>query len=164
MNDVNGEFDIDDFLTKAFHEANSEGDELLAKLQANPKLVLFECFLDRAETQIPSDYLPGAEGVLIAGETILSAAGYRQGSYRPRGWWKRDYANYLRRSRHNGNLLWIRACGDFWLIQRNQFHFGQFCGTYALCCAFSRRPIWTRTYQAAIRIAEHCDPFPHRGP
>jgi len=46
---------------------------------------LFECFIDRDKTDLPSNYLPEAEGVNIAGEGILLAAGHRPGQYRPRG-------------------------------------------------------------------------------
>jgi len=30
----------------------------------------------------------------------------------------------------------------------------------ALISAFGARPIWTRTRQAAMQLAEHCDPMP----
>ena len=121
--------------------------------EAAPRL--FECFPDRDQTDLPKDYLPEAEGVLIAGEAILRAIGYRPRSCRPRGWTKKDFANFSRFSRDCVRLLWVRGCGNFWVVQFNDHR-----GTHALVCALSRRPICTHTYQAAIRLAEYCDPIP----
>src|SRR5271156_1003597 len=54
------------------------------------KPLLIECLIDREQTEMPSDYLPEAEGMLIAGKAMLRAAGYRPGSRRSRSWIKQN--------------------------------------------------------------------------
>src|SRR5664280_2042546 len=78
---------------------------------------LFECDIDRSQTKMPDDYLPGAPGVLIAGEDMLRAAGYVPGSNRPRGWLPANHRNFRRRPRHKGDhMLWVRKCGKLWIL------------------------------------------------
>jgi hypothetical protein len=147
--------------------ADVDADELWAKAleQAKwaddlpPTSVLFEAIIDRDQAKMPSWYLPAAPGALIAGGTILSATGYRPGSHRPCGWRKDDYVNFSRWSVDKRRLLRVKMCGDFWVLLRNEFD--ETPGPYrqTLICAFSRRPIWTRTPQAAMWLAEHCDPI-----
>ena len=109
---------------------------------------------------MPRSYLPAAPGALIAGGTILSATGYRPGCRRPRGWKKGRYADFTKWSRDETRVLWVRGCGAYWAICRNDFDGTPGDYRYTLTCAFSGRPIWTRTPQAAMWLAEHCDPIP----
>jgi hypothetical protein len=51
----------------------------------------------------------------------------------------------------------VRACGDFWTVER--LHVGD-GPDYALVCVFSARPIWAHRRQAAMRLADYCDPMP----
>jgi hypothetical protein len=126
--------------------------------EAAPRL--FECVLDRSQTKMPDDYLPEAPGVLIAGEDMLRAAGYVQGSYRPRGWAQVKHQVFKVRSQDRERSLVVRRYGNFWVVERQQSSKGiPFFDTYALVCAFSLRPIWTHNCEAAMRLAEHCDPY-----
>lgn len=160
MNIADLDLDIDELLAKAWQQAKRDDDLPAAVQQAKPTSVLFEDFIDRDQAQMPRWYLPAAPGALIAGGTILSATGYRPGSYRPPGWNKSDYANFSKWSLDSTRVLWVKMCGDFWVLLRNEFSGKPGPYTHTLTCAFSGRPIWTRRPQAAMRLAEHCDPIP----
>lgn len=137
--------------------------------EAAPRL--FKCYLERAQTDIPSFYLPGAQGAWIAGDDMLHATGYVSGSYRPRGWTLAKPGVFQRRI--GDYTLQVRQCGDRhshrWVIEHlstltvngalivlgNDYRTVQ-----TLACAFGLVPIWARKYQAAMRLAEHCHPMP----
>jgi hypothetical protein len=124
---------------------------------------LFERIIDRDETALPSSYLPEAPGVLIASKDMLRAAGHTSHRRRPRGWTPRK-PGVFRKPIGNELLLQVRQCGDarsdHWTIE--VVHQREFSREWveALVCAFSGRPIWARTYQGAMRMAEHCHPLP----
>jgi hypothetical protein len=122
-------------------------------VDATPRL--FECFPDREQTELPPDYLPEASNALIAGDAILKAIGYRPGSNRPRRWIKKN-RHVFRKPTYDEQrfILQVRRSGDFWVVEKFSLNL------YALVCAFSRQPIWTRTCQSAMRLADHCEPFP----
>jgi hypothetical protein len=127
---------------------------------------LFECDLDRSQTKIPDDYLPEAPGVLIAGEDMLRAAGYVPGSNRPRGWKRTNPDAFTKPSRDGVHTLRVRQCGHakdedkLWIIERSSCAAIGYRKIEALVFAFGKMPIWTRTYQGAMRLAELCDPLP----
>jgi hypothetical protein len=142
-----------------------DADDLFANANqqepVDPQGPLFECLIDRDQTELPSDYVPEAEGVNIAGEGMLRAAGYRLGSNRPRAWTKRNCHVYRKKTDDcRARVLQVRRCGDFWIVERWPDWDTSSSLLCALTCAFSGRPIWTRGYQAAMRLAEHCDPSP----
>ena len=130
-----------------------------------PAPSLYECILDRHLTSLPSNYLPEAPGALIAGEDMLRAAGHIRNRRRPRGWTPHR-PGVFRKSIGNELLLQVRQCGNarskHWAIE--VVHQPKFSREWveALVCAFSDRPIWARTYQGAMRMAEHCHPLPRR--
>jgi hypothetical protein len=127
--------------------------------EAAPRL--FECDIDRSQTKMPDDYLPDAPGVLIAGEDMLRAAGYVPGSNRPRGWLPAYPRNFRRRPRHKGDhMLWVRKCGELWIIARSLDLDVNTRKIETLVFAILPLPIWTRSYQAAMRLAEYCHPIP----
>src|SRR5947209_762663 len=79
---------------------------------------LFENVLDREKTDLPKNYLPDAPGIVIAGEGMLRAAGYRPGHYPSRSWYKQNHLVF--RSEANSDAertLQVRACGDFWVVE-----------------------------------------------
>jgi hypothetical protein len=124
---------------------------------------LFNKLVDRARLDLPDWYLQRAEGAVIAGDGILRATGYCKGSHMPHGWVQSDLFQFKRRSEDSERTLMVRRCGNFWTVERLQFGDGRtipLCDTYALVCAFSYRPIWTHARQAAMRLAEYCDPQP----
>lgn len=123
---------------------------------------LFETFIDRSQTPLPPNYVPGAIGVLMAGEDMLSAAGYRVGSQRPKGWKKYKPGVFLKPLPPQFTLE-VRQCRSWrsrmWIIERSNFFADGYC-VEALVCAFENAPIWAPTYQAAMRMAEYCHPLP----
>jgi hypothetical protein len=120
---------------------------------------LFE-FLDRGAIEMPADYLPDAPGVMFAGEDVLSAAGYVPGSNRPRGWLRHLPGDY--RKPVGKHALVVRQCGNArserWTVERVEPWADK--GIEALVYSPGRAPIWARTYQAAMRLAEYCYPIP----
>jgi hypothetical protein len=121
--------------------------------------LLFE-FVDRAAIEMPADYLPAAPGVMFAGEDVLSAAGYVPGSNRPRGWHQHLPGDY--RKPLGEHVLVVRQSGNArserWTIERVEPCADK--GLEALVLPVRRAPIWARTYQAAMRVAEYCYPIP----
>jgi hypothetical protein len=124
---------------------------------------LFERIIDRNQTALPSCYLPQAPGALIASKDMLRAAGHTSHRRRPQGWTPLR-PGVFRKPVGNQLLLQVRQSGnarsDHWTIE--VVHDPGFSQEWveALVCAFSGRPIWARTYQGAMRMAEHCHPLP----
>ena len=72
-------------------------------------------------------------------------------------------ADFEKLSRDGNYVLRAKRLGKFWAPERSiKITSGRY--TYrsieALVFAFGEIPIWTRTHQAAMRLAEHCDPIP----
>jgi hypothetical protein len=123
---------------------------------------LFETFIDRDQAPMPDIYVPSAKGVLIAGEDLLRAAGYRARSHRPKGWRKFKPGVFVKPLSSEFTLE-VRQCGSWrsnmWTVERSNFFTDGDC-VEALVCAFENVPIWATTYQGAMRMAEYCHPFP----
>jgi hypothetical protein len=127
----------------------------------------FYTYFDRDQAQMPTDYLPEAPGVAIAGDPLLYAIGYRPGSRRPSNWseYRPGVFRHCHFTHKDKMVLQVRM-GDakFWVVER--FRIGEWRGPYpglnlyALVCAHSGRPIWTSSYQAAMRLAHYCHPDP----
>ncbi len=120
---------------------------------------LFE-FVDRNKTDMPADYLPSAPGVMFAGEDILNGIGHVPGSYRPRGWLRHLPGDF--RKPVGEHVLVVRQCGNprsvHWTIERIEHWADK--GIEALVLTFGHgEPIWARTYQAAMCVAEYCYPI-----
>jgi hypothetical protein len=128
-----------------------------ATYEAAPRL--FDGIIARAQTEMPNWYLPSADGVLIAGEDMLGAVGYRSDVRHPAGW-SRGASGFKKASRDGKSVLWVQPCGKFWIIERSIHLDAVYMQDEALFSAFGARPIWTRTRQAAMQLAEHCDPMP----
>ena len=116
-------------------------------------------FIERGETELPADRLPDAQGVIMAGEDMLRAAGYIPGSNRPRGWCRLTPGNY--RKNVGKHILMVRQCGgprsQHWTIERLDEDYN----TEQLVIPLGRlTPIFALTYQAAMRLAEYCYPNP----
>jgi hypothetical protein len=117
-------------------------------------------FLSRGKTEMPANYLPSARGVMFAGEDILNAIGHVPGSYRPRGWRRCLPGDYRKRA-HKHQLV-VRQCGNprsvHWTIERIELWIDK--GVEALVLASRHgEPIWARSFQAAMRVAEYCHPI-----
>jgi hypothetical protein len=124
-------------------------------------------WLDRDQTEMPSNYLPEASGVAIAGDALLRAVGYHPGSKRPLDWFKKNSGVFRYREgqrRLGGIILQVRQAGTLWVIER--YRDGDWLdpagrpglNIYALVCTQTDRPIWTPSYQAAMHLAQYCHP------
>jgi len=137
---------------------------------------IFECDLDRDQAGIPPHYMPQTSGVLLAGKDMLIAIGDVPGAPRPHGWvaavpaipnnagfLASGKADFEKPSRDGKLMLRAKRIGNFWAAERStKMIFGRLTlrRIDALVFAFGEIPIWTRTPQAAMRLAEHCDPMP----
>jgi hypothetical protein len=128
-----------------------------ATFEAAPRL--FDGIIDRAQTEMPNWYLPSADGALIAGEDMLDAVGHRSGVRHPAGW-SRGISGFKKTARDGTTVLWVQQCGNFWIIERSLLLHGGYMKDETLVFVSGSRPIWTRTRQAAMQLAEHCDPMP----
>ena len=142
--------------------------------EAAPKI--FECDLDRAQAGMPDYFIPEAPGVLLAGKDMLIAAGDVPGAPEPAGWspgvplmpgedgrraW--EAADFEKPSSDGERILRAKRFGKFWMPERSirvTIGRGQLREVHALVFAFGNAPIWTRDRQAAMRLAEYCDPIP----
>jgi hypothetical protein len=138
--------------------------------------VVFECDLDRDQAAIPSPYMPSVSGVLVAGKDMLIAAGDISGAPAPVGWGptgpaipeadcfsQHRMADFEKLSRDGKYVLRAKRFGKFWAPERSTLITSgryRFRSIEALVFAFGEIPIWTRTSQAAMRLAEHCHPLP----
>jgi hypothetical protein len=138
--------------------------------------VVFECDLDRDQAGIPPLYMPNVSGVLLAGKDMLIAAGDVSGAPEPDGWLPTvpaipegscfsncRTADFEKPSRDGNYILRAKRVGKFWAPERSiKITSGRYThrSIEALVFAFGEIPIWTCTHQAAMRLAEHCDPVP----
>jgi hypothetical protein len=120
---------------------------------------IFDHILDRAQTEMPEWYLRSAQGVLIAAPGILSTSGHRPGTFHAAGW-SRGASGFKKPSRNGKSVLWVQPWGKFWIVERSVHLDAVYMRDEALVSAYGARPIWTRTRQAAMELAEYCDPMP----
>ena len=126
-------------------------------VEVTPKL--FERFVEREESGLPTDVLPGARGALVAGEDLLKAAGHFPGSEWPEGWSKAASADCFHRCcEETKYILEVDKIGDRWLVLRTNALLAE--NLEALVLAFEQVPICTNTFQEAMRLADHCHPDP----
>jgi hypothetical protein len=114
---------------------------------------LIAAVIDRDKTGI--DFCPWAPGLAIASDCLLRAAGHRPGIRGPGGWTETNpdvFTKVLYRNR-----LWVRGCGcgELWTVERDNEE--------VLAFPFGPTPIYTRTRQAAMRLADYCHPKPRKG-
>jgi hypothetical protein len=109
--------------------------------------------IERDGTELHDQFVAWAPGAAVASNGLLKAAQYRRGSRRPPGWCPRNPDVFSKRV--GGNLLWVRGCGEFWIIEREIDE--------VLVLKHGSLPIFTRTYQAAMRLAGYCHPHPPEG-
>jgi hypothetical protein len=131
----------------------------MERLKHNATAHLFDQVLDRAQTEMPEWYLRSAQEVLVAAPHILSTSGHRPGTFHAAGW-SHGASGFKKVSRDGKSVLWVQPCGKFWIVERSIYLDAFYMQDEALVSAFGARPIWTRTRQAAMELAEHCDPMP----
>jgi hypothetical protein len=144
--------------------------------EVSPKI--FECDLDRDQAGIPPAYMLNVSGVLLAGRDMLIAIGMAPGAPEPDGWQPAvpaipddacfplcRTADFEKPSRDGNRVLRAKRFGKFWSAERStKITSGRYklrlIETLVFAFGNGEIPIWTRTHQAAMRLAEHCDPTP----
>jgi hypothetical protein len=123
-------------------------------VEAHPKL--FE-FIERDQAGLPPHRFPDKSGVLLAGEGLLRAVGHFPGSKRPKGW-REAKEGFDRRTDDRQYTLKVIELDGYWFVMRRAGR-SNFDLEY-LALAFDEVPLCTRTDEEAMRLAEHCYPFP----
>ena len=118
--------------------------------------------IDRSEIKLPDWFVPLARGVAIASDHLLHRAGYRPGSYRPRGWRKTAVDVFIKcpvadKDMNFANLA-VRQYADqsWWTIERYREGRNYEEITDVLVFDFGSTPIFCWNYQSAMRLAEYC--------
>ena len=120
---------------------------------------LFECFIDRAEADLPEFFPQETRGALVAGPDLLAALEDFPKSYEIWGYRKStDGDAYERAAPQIKGTLEVLRHGDFWYIRRQLEDAEGGDKFQVLVFAFENVPICTNTFENAIRLAEHCHP------
>jgi hypothetical protein len=98
--------------------------------------------IERKSTQLNADFVPWAPGIVIASDHLLRSAGHNPNSRRPPRWRKHRRWGYFMK----GALI-VRKRGDFWFVE--------IAGPSVLVFRYGSMPVCTRTYQAAMRLAQY---------
>jgi len=113
--------------------------------------------IDRHEVGLPHWFVPFARGVAIASDALLHRAGYRPGMSRPHGW-RKIYCDVFDLDIADGLQLTVRQCNGqgLWTVERFSESRPYACSDELLVHQFGSTPIFTRSYQSAMRLATHC--------
>jgi len=98
--------------------------------------------IPRENTQPKADFVPWAPGVVIASDYLLRRSGHTPTSRRPPRWRKHRRWGYFMK----GALI-VRKRSDFWFVEM--------AGASVLVFRYGSMPVCTRTYQAAMRLAQY---------
>jgi hypothetical protein len=117
--------------------------------------------IGRSKLGLPGWFVPFARGVAIASNDLLREAGHHNGMYRPRGWlnYKCDFFRWIIDwDPFNGSWLLVRQCNNqgLWTVERWRQKRPHGNADEVLVHEFGSTPIFTRSYQAAMRLAMFC--------
>jgi hypothetical protein len=117
--------------------------------------------IDRSDAKLPDWLVPFARGVAIASDDLLRDVGYRPGMYRPRGWRKSIlYWDVLMWDifPDRSQYLVVRQCfvRGLWMVERWSEERRCDNADEILVHEFGSTPIFTRSYQSAMRLAMYC--------
>lgn len=122
---------------------------------------LFECFIDRAEADLPEFFPKEVRGAVVAGPDLIRALADYSDSYESWGWRMSTDGNAFEcfcvshePRPGDGAYLSVERQGEFWYIWRDL----DGGGPQALVIGFDHVPVCTRTFRDAIRLAAHCHP------
>lgn len=97
-----------------------------------------------------------AQHVYIPSRGELMLVGYYEGRYRPRGWQLKEPTVFKKPS--GSHVLWVRSTRTrqpLWVLERVGVRNDD---DQMLCYALGPMPILTKSYQAAMWMAEYCHP------
>jgi hypothetical protein len=112
--------------------------------------------IDRDAAWLPDWFMPLARGVAIASDKLLHQAGYHNEKQCPDGWHETSPDYFLYRLAPESYLL-VRESDEtnLWSIERLNSR-RQYDVDDVLVFGFGWTPIFTRSYQSAMRLAMHC--------
>jgi hypothetical protein len=96
---------------------------------------------DDGDLDLPDDFTPWAPGVVIPSDHLLRQIGPHSRD------WESTHPDVYRKILH-GNKLLVRGCGKLWTVERQI--------DTVLAYRFGPLPVFTRTPEAAMRLAEYC--------
>jgi hypothetical protein len=114
----------------------------------NPPTEFISQIVERSQADLPNSFLGWAPGAAIASDDLLRRAGYHPGARRPTGWVPGKEPDVFTKERYVYDYLLVRGAGEFWTVERN--------ADEALAFEFGPTPIFTRTVEAAMYLAEYC--------
>ena len=120
-------------------------------LQMERLPILIGGAIERSKTELPADFVPWAPWVVIASDYLLREVGYRPGSSPPNGWTPGQPGVFTKV--WNRNRLMVRQCGEYWTVERSNDE----------VLAYFSVPMFTRTCQSAMQLAEYCQPHALEG-
>jgi hypothetical protein len=117
--------------------------------------------IDRSETDLPPWFVPLARAVAIPSNYLLSEVGHRSGSRAPRGWLRLRNEGFTRWGIDVERSLWVRPCGvrpcgDLWTVEYVRWTRPYEDADKVLVVTLGFMPVFTRSYQSAMRLATHC--------
>jgi hypothetical protein len=120
--------------------------------------------MDRSEAKLPNCFVPLARGVAIASDALLRKAGHHHRMNRPCGWRKsvRGCDVFVRdigpEGREHTKCLNVRQCCNqgLWTSERWREMRRWDNSDEMLVHEFGSTPIFTRSRQAAMRLATYC--------
>ena len=110
--------------------------------------------IERRKTKLPDRFVAWTPGIVVASYHLLWLAHYRPGSRRPPGWSPGQPDVFTKVVRNN--RLLVRGCGKFWTVEREIDE--------VLVFTHGSMPIFTRTCEAAMRLAEYFHLHPDQVP
>jgi hypothetical protein len=95
---------------------------------------------------LPPNFVPWAPGVVVASQSLLDRCGCQADATAPHGWRRKRPDEFHKKA--NPYNLYVARCGDFWGIEREN--------DWTLVFSFASMPVFTRTKEDAMRLAEAC--------
>jgi hypothetical protein len=113
--------------------------------------------IDRSELDLPDWFVPLARGVVMPSDFVLDQVGCRPGSRRP-CYWKHPTQDVFHFNQGQWGLT-VERIGEFWMAKRwerpNRIN-PVGLPDEVLVLPFGSTPIFTRTYQPIMRLAQRC--------
>jgi hypothetical protein len=97
--------------------------------------------IERTNTDLPDDFVPWAVGVVTPSAYLLEQVGPHWGPWE-------CTAPDVYQALFCRNKLMVRGCGELWTVERQIDE--------VLVYSFGSLPVFTRTREAAMQLAEYC--------
>lgn len=117
--------------------------------------------LSRVQAGLPDNFAPWAPGIVVPSTYLLNAAKARSEGLRAADWNNvdargRPNTGFFSKWLSEGLTLRVRGCNRFWTVERSIPH----RVVQILVYPFGALPVFTRTHEQAMQLAEYCQPCP----